>query len=151
MRVRQEIQAVPRQAELTVGLPLVEVVVGLLCDADGRWLVNRRRPGTELADFWEFPGGKRASGEGRFEALRRELQEELGIELTVAEPFMELQHDYATKRVRLDVWRVQEYRGTIHGREGQALQWISLAAFGELALLDADWPIVAKLLAHEKG
>lgn len=128
----------------------MQVVVGLLCDAEGRWLVNRRRPGTELAELWEFPGGKRASGEGRFEALRRELDEELGIDVLEAQPYMELAHDYPTKRVLLDIWRVVRYRGVAHGREGQALAWLAASELSRIALLEADRPIVAKLLESER-
>ena len=123
----------------------MHVLVGLIGDAHDRWLVNRRRPGTDLAGFWEFPGGKLAAGEEPFAALRRELSEELGIELLAAEPFMELVHDYPGKRVRLDVWNVLRYRGIVEAREGQALAWVAAADLPQWDLLPADRPIVAAL------
>lgn len=123
----------------------VDVVVGLIGDSLGRWLVNCRPPGTPLAGAWEFPGGKRQPGETPRAALERELREELGIEVLEAEPVLTLEHDYPDKRVRLDVWHVRRYRGEITAREGQPLQWVTVAECRQLALLEADWPIVERL------
>ena len=125
----------------------VDVVVGLIGDSSGRWLVNCRPPGTPLAGAWEFPGGKRLPGETAREALERELREELGIEVLGAEPVLALEHEYPDKRVRLDVWHVRQYRGAVTAREGQPLRWVTVAECRELALLEADWPIVERLAA----
>jgi 8-oxo-dGTP diphosphatase len=124
----------------------LHVLVGLIRDARGRWLVNQRRPGTDLAGFWEFPGGKRHADESPLDALRRELGEELGIDVLAAEPWLELVHDYPEKTVRLDVWRVLDYRGEVDAREGQALDWVAAARLAALPLLPADLPIVEALL-----
>jgi 8-oxo-dGTP diphosphatase len=123
----------------------VHVLVGLIADEAGRWLVNCRRAGTHMAGFWEFPGGKLQAGEERRVALARELDEELGIAVDDAEPVLELVHDYSDKRVLLDVWRVLRYRGAVTAREGQALRWITVEEFADLPLLEADWPIVERL------
>lgn len=123
----------------------VHVLVGLIADERGRWLVNQRRAGTHMAGLWEFPGGKRQPGETPFAALRRELDEELGIEVIDAEAWFELAHDYPDKQVRLDVWRVRRYGGEVVPREGQTLRWITVDEFAELPLLEADWPIVERL------
>jgi 8-oxo-dGTP diphosphatase len=135
---------------VTRGEPL-HVLVGLIGDAQGRWLVNRRQPGKELAGFWEFPGGKRQAGESPFAALRRELDEELGIDVLAAEPWLELKHDYPDKTVLLDVWRVLDYRGQVGAREGQALDWVAAALLAALPLLPADLPIVAALIRDDAG
>jgi 8-oxo-dGTP diphosphatase len=121
------------------------VLVGLIADERGRWLVNQRRAGTHMAGLWEFPGGKRQPGETPFAALRRELDEELGIEVIDAVAWFELAHDYPDKQVHLDVWRVRRYGGEVVPREGQALRWITVDEFAELPLLEADWPIVERL------
>jgi 8-oxo-dGTP diphosphatase len=123
------------------------VLVGLIADGHGRWLVNQRRAGTHMAGYWEFPGGKLASGEEPLAALRRELDEELGIEVLEAEPLIELFHDYPEKRVRLDVWRVLRHRGVVVAREGQALRWAAVDELAGLPLLAADQPIIDKLRA----
>jgi 8-oxo-dGTP diphosphatase len=121
------------------------VLVGLIADARGCWLVNQRRAGTHMAGAWEFPGGKLAAGEERFAALRRELDEELGIEVLEAEPLLEIVHDYTEKRVRLDVWRVLRYRGEVGPREGQQLRWAAVDELADLPLLEADRPIIDRL------
>jgi 8-oxo-dGTP diphosphatase len=123
----------------------VHVLVGLIADGAGRWLLNQRRPGTPLAGFWEFPGGKCLPDETPFAALKRELDEELGIAVLEAEPVVELVHDYPDKRVRLDVWHVLRYRGEATAREGQPLRWVTVAECADLPLLEADWPILERL------
>jgi len=129
----------------------VHVLVGLIRDEAGRWLVNQRRPGTHLAGAWEFPGGKLKPGETRFAALRRELDEELGIEVVAAEPMLEIVHAYSDKRVRLDVWRVLDYRGVVTARETQRLDWVAVDALAALPLLGADLPIIDALSKARAG
>ena len=126
--------------------PRVDVVVGIVQDSTGRVLVNQRRPGTDLAGLWEFPGGKRHAGEGRQAALARELHEELGIAVVTAEPLLTLRHDYPDRRVHLDVWSVLKYSGEPRSREDQAIAWVYPQALSNLELLPADAPIVAELL-----
>jgi 8-oxo-dGTP diphosphatase len=128
---------------------VVDVVVGLISDGAGRWLVNCRPDGTPLAGSWEFPGGKVQTGEAALAALKRELDEELGIDVLDAQPLLTLTHDYADKRVRLDVWRVLRYRGVAVARERQPLRWVTVEECRGLALLEADWPIVDRLAQLE--
>ena len=80
LRVGQEIQAVPRQAELIQRLRMnhFHVAAGILCDAEGRILIAERLGGGPFQGLWEFPGGKIGDGETSAEALSRELAEELG-------------------------------------------------------------------------
>jgi 8-oxo-dGTP diphosphatase len=118
----------------------------LIRDAGGRVLINQRRAGTHRAGEWEFPGGKRRREERPFDALRRELAEELGIDVIEAEPFLRLEHDYGDRLVELDVWHVTRYRGEPHAREGQPLRWIVPPELLRVALLPADRPIVEALL-----
>jgi 8-oxo-dGTP diphosphatase len=124
---------------------VVEVVVGLISDSAGRWLVNCRPAGTPLAGFWEFPGGKRQPNETARAALERELDEELGIAVLEAEPIFDLAHDYPDKRVLLDVWHVRRYGGDVTARERQPLRWVAADELRGLRLLEADWPIVERL------
>ena len=127
------------------GLKRVHVLVGLIADERGRWLVNQRRAGTHMAGLWEFPGGKSQPGEAPFDALHRELDEELGIDVRDAEVWFELTHDYPDKHVRLEIWRVRRFSGEVTAREGQLLRWVTVDEFAGLPLLEADWPIVERL------
>ena len=128
----------------------VDVVVALLRDPQGRWLVASRPDGKELAGWWEFPGGKRAAAEAAYAALVRELDEELGVTVDAAEPCLTLVHPYPGKRVRLDVWRVTRFSGTPEPREGQELRWLRASELESIGLLPADRPIVEWLRSLER-
>lgn len=128
----------------------VEVVAGLIADASGRVLVGRRRAGTHMEGYWEFPGGKRRPGEGPRGALERELYEELGIVVLGAEFMAELTHRYPDRHVHLELWRVDRFHGEPNAREGQALMWVAPENLLALPLLPADRPLVEGLLTQRE-
>jgi 8-oxo-dGTP diphosphatase len=123
----------------------VHVVAAILRDAQGRILLAQRGPRGDYPGAWEFPGGKVEPGEDPEVALRRELREELGIELGGSEPLIAVPQQYPHKRILLDTRLVRGYSGEAHGREGQALRWVDPATFCGLAMPPADRPIVAAL------
>jgi mutator protein MutT len=129
---------------------VVRVVAGVLADAKNRVLLAQRPEGKHLAGGWEFPGGKTEPGETRFETLARELDEELGIEVTAARPLICVRHQYAVREILLDVWVVTEYRGEPAGLDGQALRWCPRAELPVAKLLPADQPIVTALRLPER-
>ncbi|MEJ2393063.1 MAG: Nudix family hydrolase [Gammaproteobacteria bacterium] len=104
----------------------LHVAVGVIQDGDGRILIARRPQHLHQGGLWEFPGGKVEPGEDVNTALRRELQEELGIGIGQTEPLISLEHDYGDRQVWLDVHRVLDFSGTAHGREGQAVDWVAV-------------------------
>jgi 8-oxo-dGTP diphosphatase len=104
----------------------VDVAVGVLIDAQGRFLLTSRPVGKVYAGYWEFPGGKLEAGESVEAALRRELHEELGISIGHAEPWQELLMDYEHARVRLHFCKVFAWQGDFQMREGQTMAWQSL-------------------------
>ncbi|WP_144328823.1 NUDIX domain-containing protein [Tepidimonas charontis] len=106
--------------------PLVAVAVGLLIDAEGRFLMTTRPPGKAYAGYWEFPGGKVEPGETVEQALRRELREEIGVIIAAAQPWRELVVDYPHALVRLHVCRITQWQGELHMHEGQACAWQTL-------------------------
>ncbi len=103
-----------------------------------------------MQDFWEFPGGKIMQGESSADALGRELNEELGIRITVFDSFLNLQHDYPHIQVDLEFFLVSEWQGKPFGNEGQELRWVSIDELGESKLLPADMPLVDALRRCEK-
>jgi 8-oxo-dGTP diphosphatase len=104
----------------------VDVAVGVLIDAAGRFLLTSRPAGKVYAGYWEFPGGKLEAGESVEAALRRELHEELGIEIGAVEPWKVELVDYAHARVRLHFCKVRAWRGELEMREQQAMAWQQL-------------------------
>jgi 8-oxo-dGTP diphosphatase len=101
----------------------VDVAVGVLIDAAGRFLLTSRPAGKVYAGYWEFPGGKLEPGESVEQALARELHEELGITIGPAERWRVEIVDYEHARVRLHFCKVFGWRGEFQMREGQAMAW----------------------------
>lgn len=126
-------------------LPRIQVVAAVLRDSAGRVLIAERPAGKPLAGFWEFPGGKLESGEAAFDALGRELHEELGIRVQHAYRMLRFSHRYPEREVELDVWRVTTWKGTPAAQEGQHLEWVLPEQLGDWQLLPADEPIVQSL------
>ncbi len=123
----------------------VHVVAGVLLSADRRLFVTQRPLTAHQGGKWELPGGKVGPGEAAVAALKRELHEEVGIDVLTAEPLAQVEHAYPDKRIRLDVWRVTRYRGTPHGREGQPARWANLADLDVWMFPEADRAILRKL------
>jgi len=128
---------------------VVEVAVGVLFDADGRFLLTTRPPGKVCAGQWEFPGGKVDPGETVEQALRRELHEELGITIVAAQPWLVERVDYPHARVRLHLCKVRHWRGDLAMREGQRMAWQTLPV-AVRPLLAGTSPVLRRLAA-ERG
>ena len=129
-------------------MAVLKIAVGILIDNGGRVLVSRREKGTHQGGLWEFPGGKVEPGETIAKALSRELQEELGVLVEAAEPFMVIDHDYGDKQVRLDVYHVTRWQGEVQGLEGQPLAWKLPVELIGWPFPAANTPILERLLAH---
>jgi 8-oxo-dGTP diphosphatase len=129
------------------GAATIQVVAGILSDASGRVLLAQRPPGAHLAGTWEFPGGKIEPGESAESALRRELHEELGIEIGAIElqPLISIPWRYPEKSIVLHALRVHDFRGEPHGREAQDLCWARLEDLAGIPMPPPDLPIVTAL------
>jgi 8-oxo-dGTP diphosphatase len=129
-------------------MPTVPVATGIIEDASGRLLVSLRPEGKPWPGFWEFPGGKVDPGETPEQALVRELWEELGITVTVPEPFRVLEYTYPERTVHLHFYRVRHWTGTAHGREGQEVRWLYPWEIPALKCLPANLCMTAAVLAE---
>ena len=123
----------------------IDVAVGVIRRADDEVLVGQRLVRDRYFQKWEFPGGKLESGESPELALRRELGEELGIRVEKTKPVIRLDHDYPDRKVRLHVLEVLSYVGEPQGREGQAIEWVSLTNTSAREFLAATEPIFRAL------
>jgi len=127
----------------------VDVAVGVLVDRDGRFLLTSRPQGKVYAGYWEFPGGKLEAGETVEVALKRELHEEIGIEIDRVQPWRVEIVDYEHARVRLHFCKVFDWRGEFEMREHQAMAWQDLPV--QVApVLPGTMPVLA-WFAEERG
>lgn len=131
----------PRAPELT----RIEVAAGILRDEAGRVLLAERAGDAAFAGLWEFPGGKLDPGERPAEALKRELREELGIEVSTCRHLLSLDHDYPDRAVRLHFYLVEQWGGPVRAATGQRLRWTPLDAVEASELLPADAPVIDAL------
>jgi 8-oxo-dGTP diphosphatase len=105
-------------------MKLTEVAVGVLIRADGAVLYGQRPAGKPYAGWWEFPGGKLEAGESVEQALRRELFEELGIDVTHSVPWVVRTFVYPHAHVRLHFQQVLQWNGEPSSKEMQSLRWL---------------------------
>ena len=124
---------------------MVEVAVAVIERDDGSFLLTQRPQGKAYAGFWEFPGGKVETGEPVADALRRELHEELGIELVQAYPWITRVYNYPHATVRLQFHRVLKWRGEPHPHEEQSLAWQRCGALSVAPMLPANAPVLKAL------
>jgi 8-oxo-dGTP diphosphatase len=124
---------------------LVEVACAVIERADGSFLLAQRPAGKPYPGYWEFPGGKVEPGESPARALARELDEELGLTVETAYPWITRVHAYTHATVDLHFFRVVKWRGEPHGRENQAFVWQRTGATTVEPMLPANAPILAAL------
>jgi 8-oxo-dGTP diphosphatase len=127
----------------------LHVVAAVLQDAQGRVLIAQRPEGKTHAGLWEFPGGKVEHGESALEALKRELREELGIEVLDAQPLICVPVAAVSPppriQLRLDTWHRLQTTGTPKALEHAALAWVAVDELASYPMPPADRPIVAAL------
>lgn len=120
----------------------IEVSAAVLQRPDGSFLLAQRPADKIWAGYWEFPGGKIEPGETAHQALVRELREELGIEVKTAYPWLTRVFTYPHATVRLNFFRVTEWRGELHPHEGQQFSWQRPTEVSVNPILPANAPIL---------
>jgi len=104
----------------------VQVAVGVLIRTDDSFLLTSRPEGKAYAGYWEFPGGKLEVGETVAQALKRELQEEIGITIEDCDAWKTGQIDYPHALVQLNFCKVTRWSGELQMREAQFYAWQQL-------------------------
>lgn len=120
----------------------LHVTVGVIKNTQGQVLISQRASHAHQGGLWEFPGGKVEVGESVLDALKRELQEELGITVIYANPLIKVRHHYADLSVLLDVWAVESFSGVAYGKENQLIQWVAVDDLSHYRFPAANIPII---------
>jgi len=121
------------------------VVAAVIRDTDGRVLLTKRPQGRHMGGLWEFPGGKVDGGEAPADALVRELDEELGIAVSVEQPLTFAVHEEPGLRVLLLFYAARVISGEPHGHEGQAVEWVPVTELPSFPTPPADAELVRQL------
>ena len=127
--------------------PILLVVAAALVDSDGRVLIAKRPQGKSLAGLWEFPGGKLEAGETPEACLIRELDEELGLQVSQAclAPFVFASHGYDSFHLLMPLYLCRRWEGSARAREHEAIAWVKPSRLSDYPMPPADAPLVAWL------
>ena len=129
--------------------PLVDVTAAVIGGSDGRILVCSRPAGTHMAGKWEFPGGKIEPGETPEACIRREIREELGMEIAVGPVLTVMEHDYGIKYVRVTFFlAISDDSPSAKDRQG--FRWVLPDEIVSVDFLDADRPVSAEIQKKSK-
>lgn len=126
----------------------MQKVTAAVIERDGKILVARRKRQDAQGGKWEFPGGKLETGETPEDCLKRELQEELGIETEIGEFLCSSKVAYDHMAIELLVYRASHVSGEIALRVHDRVEWIVPEALSKLDFSEADKPVI-RLLKHE--
>jgi len=124
--------------------PILLVAAAALVDRDNRVLISKRPEGKQLAGLWEFPGGKVNPGETPEAALRRELNEELAIDVceTCLAPFTFASHAYKDFHLLMPLFLCRNWEGEAEPQEGQEIAWVRAKRLADYPMPPADAPLI---------
>lgn len=125
----------------------LNIAIGIIRDPQKRIFLTQRSADSHMANKWEFAGGKLEEGETPEQALKRELLEEVGIEVTGYQPFTVIEHHFSDRHVTLNFFLVEEWRGEPFGREGQPQRWVAQRDLIAEEFPPANAEIIARLQA----
>jgi len=130
-----------------ISLMPTNIVLGIIRNEKYQILVAKRPDDKPFAGLWEFPGGKIEMNETAEDALKRELFEEVGIEVKHAKPLFQHTHHYADKELQFHIWEVVAFDNEPHGKEGQIINWADKTKLSELEFPPANSEFIARIQA----
>ncbi|AGI32216.1 TPA: 8-oxo-dGTP diphosphatase MutT [Mannheimia haemolytica] len=128
--------------------PIIQVSAGIIRNEFGQIYLTQRLEGQDFAQSLEFPGGKVDPNETPEEALKRELEEEIGIQVLSAFPYENFCFEYPTKIIEFFFYLVEEWVNEPYGREGQEGFWIAQSDLDEGAFPPANAQLIKRLKEH---
>jgi len=129
----------------------LHIAVGIIRDAQQRIFLTQRSADSHMANKWEFAGGKLEPGETAEQALKRELNEEVGIDAISFQPFMTIEHQFDDRHVTIDFFIVEEWSGEPYGREGQPQRWVAQSELVAEEFPPANAEVIARLKASARS
>jgi A/G-specific adenine glycosylase len=145
------LQAELPMRETSTPIPHKQIGVAVIWNQQQQILIDKRRQDGLLGGLWEFPGGKIEPGETVEDCIRREIQEELGIEITVGDRLISIDHAYTHFKVTLFVHHCQHVRGEPQPLECDEVRWVTLAEIDQFPFPKANAQIIAALRQFRTG
>ncbi|MCZ4370792.1 8-oxo-dGTP diphosphatase MutT [Vibrio diazotrophicus] len=125
----------------------IHIVAGIIFNQDKSQIFITKRPDNlHKGGFWEFPGGKVEEGESVEQAMTRELEEEIGIEVTEQHLFEHLEYDYPEKSLKFDFIVISNFNKEPYGKEGQEGLWVDIAELVNYQFPEANVPILERVI-----
>ena len=121
----------------------IEVVAAIL-HRDGAYFATQRGYG-EFEGMWEFPGGKIEHGESSEDALKREIQEELGVDIVIEDLICTTEYDYPSFHLTMHCYLCRVEAGEIELREHKSARWLRPEELGSVEWLPADKDVISRL------
>lgn len=132
-------------------VPHHDIAVGVISDGEGRVLIAQRPENAMLGGLWEFPGGKVEPGETVADACRRELREELGVEVEVGAPIARIDHAYSHFKITLHAFHGRILGGMPVHHAAQPLRWVAVEDLGGYAFPRANRRLIEALAERERN
>jgi len=142
---QQGIQTEIPMTESRAPIPHKRIGVAVIWDGQGNILIDRRKQSGLLGGMWEFPGGKLEPGETVEECIRREIREELGIEIEVGDRLISVDHTYSHFRVTLEVHHCKHLSGEPQAIECDEIRWVTLEEIEQFPFPAANVRIIEAL------
>jgi len=140
-----DIQSQIPMSETRAPVPHKQIGVAVIWNDRGQILIDRRKPDGLLGGLWEFPGGKVEGEETIAACIQREIQEELGIEITVGTLLIVVAHTYSHFRVTLNVHNCQHLSGEPQAIECDEIRWVTLGELDQFPFPKANLQIIEAL------
>ena len=125
---------------------VVAAVIKSLDDQGNEMILATQRGYGEFEGLWEFPGGKIEAGETSVDALKREIKEELGVDIEVLDYIKTIEYDYASFHLSMECFWCKIMEGVIELREAKAAEWLKLEDLRRLKWLPADILVVEEMI-----
>ncbi len=127
---------------------IIPVLAAIILNEKGQVLLAQRKPGLSQALKWEFPGGKLKAGETPADCLKREIREELGLEIEIRRIFGAVNHSYSDKNIVLIAYFAELISGDMRLKDHQQVKWVDIDDLNEYELSPADIPFVDLLVSQ---